>query len=253
MNSKKYNFVGIAILALLFFNLNATAQVGVGTETPSTNAMLDVESTSKGFLPPRMSTTEKNNLGLALTTAASAADEGMIVYDTDLNSYNVWNGAAWIELAFSTPPSSIGNMYSTGTATTAISMTPVKLNTVTTLLNSTGFDDNGGANNSLRYIGTEVGKVFTVQATLSFAMTVAPAFPNGVTFSITKNGSSSAELGLVITVEHEVPANGFIDLAKLVTITGTVSLDPNDTIEVWVQSSSPFNMITNSLNIVLSE
>ncbi len=41
-------------LLLLFTGINVNAQVGIGKATPAASAQLDVSSTTKGFLPPRM-------------------------------------------------------------------------------------------------------------------------------------------------------------------------------------------------------
>lgn len=57
---------------------------------PDNSAQLDVASTTKGFLPPRMTTLEKNAI------AAPAA--GLMVYDTTLARPCFYNGAAWITL-----------------------------------------------------------------------------------------------------------------------------------------------------------
>jgi hypothetical protein len=51
--------------------------LGLGTATPNANAILDVVSTTKAFLPPRMTTTQKN--------AIASPTAGMVVYDTTLN------------------------------------------------------------------------------------------------------------------------------------------------------------------------
>lgn len=44
-------------------------------------------STTQGFLPPRMTTTNK--------TAIASPAEGLVVYDTTLHKLSVWTGAAW--------------------------------------------------------------------------------------------------------------------------------------------------------------
>ena len=67
--------------------LNTTGSFGFGTITPSASAVVDLNSTTKGFLPPRMTTTEKN----AITTPAT----GLVVYDSTLNKLAVYTGAAW--------------------------------------------------------------------------------------------------------------------------------------------------------------
>ena len=59
--------------------LSATtfAQTGIGTTTPNASAQLDVSSTTKGFLPPRVALTSTNS---ASPLAAHVA--GMVVYNT---------------------------------------------------------------------------------------------------------------------------------------------------------------------------
>jgi hypothetical protein len=68
-----------------------TSSVGVGIDgSPVTSAALAVNGTSKGFLPPRMTTTQKN----AISTPAS----GLMVYDTDTNKLCCYNGTSWNDL-----------------------------------------------------------------------------------------------------------------------------------------------------------
>ena len=54
------------------------------------SAVLECNSTTRGFLPPRMTTTQKN----AIATPAT----GLMVYDTTLNLICVYNGTSWITL-----------------------------------------------------------------------------------------------------------------------------------------------------------
>jgi hypothetical protein len=70
--------------------LNNNANVLIGTTTDVASAVLNVESTTKGFLPPRMTTTQKN----AIATPA----EGLMVYDTDLKRPCFYDGTSWITL-----------------------------------------------------------------------------------------------------------------------------------------------------------
>jgi hypothetical protein len=58
----------------------------VGTSTDVASAIFNVSSTTKGFLPPRMTTTQKN----AITSPAA----GLVVYDTTLNKLCVYT-TAW--------------------------------------------------------------------------------------------------------------------------------------------------------------
>jgi len=65
--------------------------VSVGKTTdPVASAALEVVSTSKGFLPPRMTTTEKNAI------ASPAA--GLVLYDSTTNKLQCYNGSTWNDL-----------------------------------------------------------------------------------------------------------------------------------------------------------
>lgn len=70
----------------------AFGQVGVGTSAPDPSAALDVTSSSKGFLPPRMTESER--------TSISSPATGLIVYQTDgTKGLYVYSGSAWIPQA----------------------------------------------------------------------------------------------------------------------------------------------------------
>jgi len=73
------------------------AQIGIGTNTviPDKSSILDIQSTTKGMLAPRMSTAQR--------TAISQPAESLLVYDTDLKNFFTFSGGAWKELgAFGT-------------------------------------------------------------------------------------------------------------------------------------------------------
>ena len=67
-----------------------SGNVAINTTTDVASSLLTMESTTKGFLPPRMTTTQKN----AIATPAT----GLMVYDTTLNLISVYNGTIWISL-----------------------------------------------------------------------------------------------------------------------------------------------------------
>ena len=66
-----------------------TGSLGIGVDPPSSTALLDVASTTKGLLAPRMTTVQR----LAIINPAN----GLIVYDTDVKSLQVYDavGGAW--------------------------------------------------------------------------------------------------------------------------------------------------------------
>ena len=70
-------------------NVGFSQRVVFGSTTLSAaSAQVQIDSTTRGFLPPRMTTTERN----AITSPAA----GLMVYDTTLNVIMYYNGTSWI-------------------------------------------------------------------------------------------------------------------------------------------------------------
>lgn len=76
-----YNWLG---------NYNALGTWNMGGATTEATAIVNIQSTTKGFLPPRMTTTQKN----AIASPAS----GLMVYDTTTNKLCCYNGTSWNDL-----------------------------------------------------------------------------------------------------------------------------------------------------------
>ena len=95
------------ILVFLWITATINAQVGINTDNsaPDNSAMLDVKSTNKGFLPPRITLTQRNGMVSPAT--------GLIIFNTDCNDIQYYNGAGWIPLGnngiLATPGSFTGN------------------------------------------------------------------------------------------------------------------------------------------------
>lgn len=85
--------------------------VTIGTITPSAVAILQADSTTKGFLPPRMTTTQKN----AITAIA-----GLQVYDSTLNDLQFYNGSSWIATGGVTSAAATSNQLAVSGATGAV-------------------------------------------------------------------------------------------------------------------------------------
>ena len=79
----------IFITGLLTTLFTMTAQVGIGTTSPDNSAALEVQSTTKGLLPPRLTYSQMN----AITDPA----EGLMIYCTDCATKGlyVFNASIW--------------------------------------------------------------------------------------------------------------------------------------------------------------
>jgi hypothetical protein len=80
-------FLILATNATERLRVSATGEVGIGTTSPSTKALLEISSTTKGFLPPRMTTAQRD--------AITSVPAGLMIYNTSTNKLNFYNGTAW--------------------------------------------------------------------------------------------------------------------------------------------------------------
>jgi hypothetical protein len=97
--SRKSILIGLLLLVSVTFT---HAQVGVGTVTPHASAQLDVSSTTKGLLPPRMTTAQRN--------AISNPATGLIIFNTTSNALNIYFSGAWFQLNSSAITGSIATL-----------------------------------------------------------------------------------------------------------------------------------------------
>jgi hypothetical protein len=65
----------------------SSGAVGIGTSSPAASAILDVASTAKGFLPPRMTTSQRDAIASAAT--------GLLIFNTTTGQVEVYTGSAW--------------------------------------------------------------------------------------------------------------------------------------------------------------
>ena len=79
-------------LLLLLLVLQASlsiSQVGIGTVSPNASSALDITSTTKGLLIPRMTTVQRN--------AISAPAQGLIIFNLDDQCLDIYYGSDWIK------------------------------------------------------------------------------------------------------------------------------------------------------------
>ncbi|WP_428657655.1 hypothetical protein [Runella sp.] len=70
--------------------LNYGSNVGIGTNTPDGCAVLDISSTTKGLLLPRMTTTQRD--------AIANPQNGLVIYNSTLNKFQGRENGAWVNL-----------------------------------------------------------------------------------------------------------------------------------------------------------
>ncbi len=102
---KTMKFILLTLLMIIGININAQVSINTDGSTPDESAMLDVKSTEKGLLPPRMTETERD--------AISNPVAGLIIYCIDCIEMQMYNGTAWVNMigspASQAPPPQCGN------------------------------------------------------------------------------------------------------------------------------------------------
>ncbi len=84
------------IFLLLFFTSTIffvkAQNVGIGTNSPNSSAALDIKSSNRGLLIPRLTTTQRNGISNPATA--------LLVFDTDKGSIMFYDGGSWRALSF---------------------------------------------------------------------------------------------------------------------------------------------------------
>ena len=70
--------------------ITTSGSLGIGTASPASNSALEVSSTSKGLLLPRLTTTERN--------AISSPPSGLWIYNTTTSTFQCYANGSWTNL-----------------------------------------------------------------------------------------------------------------------------------------------------------
>jgi hypothetical protein len=146
---------------------------GISTFSDTASAKLFVNSTTKGFLPPRMTTTQKNAIGTPAT--------GLIVYDTTLNRLSGYNGTVW--------DNNIASGY-------ALQMSCIALTSITLVNNAALYMGNGV---SLNVATTNLSPIYIPRTgTIKYVKVIGVFSTSGSSdswsMSVLKNGSSATTI-----------------------------------------------------------
>lgn len=85
--------LSLLIVLQLSIICSFSQSVGIGTTSPHASAQLDVSSTTKGVLIPRMTDAEKN--------AIPSPAPGLLIFNTNTNSFQYYHLSSWVNISHS--------------------------------------------------------------------------------------------------------------------------------------------------------
>jgi len=169
----------------LFFSMHLFAQTGIGTSTPNASAKLEVASTDKGLLIPRMTKAQREAITL------SGAANGLLVYQTDDLAGFYVNTSTTTTIAWTRVNSNwnrTGNdiSYTVGNISTTGALTGGNLSTS----NLSGFAANV-ASISANYSITSAdnGKVIQSTSASAITITIPTGLPTGFNCTVVQMGA----------------------------------------------------------------
>ena len=202
----------IPLITLLISSTISYAQVGIGTSSPAGSSQLDVSSTTKGFLPPRMTTNQRD---LILSPAT-----GLQIYNTDNRAIETYTGTSgeWLTLgrgkSGATKNTALGvrtlNSNTTGGNNTAIGWFTLYDNTTGSYNTAVGraplYKNTSGSNNT----ATGYSALFNnTSASNNTATGYQSLFSNTTGYNNTANGYKALYSN---TTGHKNNALGYLSL-----------------------------------------
>jgi hypothetical protein len=164
--------------------------VGIGTTTPSASAKVEIASTTQGFLPPRMTTAQRD--------AISSPAAGLTIYNTTVNCLQWWNGTLWFD--------GCGNSSITGSISALTCASATNIGTLTSGTVASGVSSsvpytggNGGTHNGQAVTSTGVTGLTAIlsagifafgSGSLTYTITGTPASSGTANFALSIGGQS---------------------------------------------------------------
>ena len=257
------------LLAVVLLTVTTFAQVGIGTTTPEASAALDITSTTKGLLIPRMTNVQRQ--------AISNPVAGLMVYVTDFvgGTFLFYNGTDWKELSLTQARTAPGDPTITGVASgdeqVTVSFTAPSSNGGSAITSYTATSSPGGLTGTVAQSGdgtiivtgltNGTGYTFTVTATNTIGTSAASAAsssltPLGAPSSPTITGVASGDEQVAVSFTAPSSNGGSAITSYTATsspggLTGTVSPSGDGTITVTgLTNGTPYTFAVTATNAI---
>ena len=180
--------VGKTLKELMYMDDINGGRIGIGTNSPNSNAALEISSTNQGFLPPRLTTAQRDAIPAATKPA------GLMVYNTTTNCMDFWNSSAWVSMCgATTPPAGSIIAVTCASATNNGTITTGVNNSVTSSIPYTG--GNGGSHGGQTVTSTGVTGLTATLSAGSFANG-----PGNLIYTITGTPSAVGNANFAINI-----------------------------------------------------
>ncbi|MEQ1615650.1 MAG: glycine-rich domain-containing protein [Hyphomicrobiaceae bacterium] len=176
---------------------NTSKALGIGTASPSSKAVLDLTSTTKGFLPPRMTTAQRD--------AIAAPSTGLIVYNTTNAALEMFNGTSWTSVGSALPNGAIAAFASASCPSGWSEYTPARGRFLRGIDNGVGLD--AGGTRAPGHQQTDATAINGLSATTNASLNILSPQPNTGGAHDLSRGPSAGSVTLASTDPETRPYN----------------------------------------------
>ena len=165
------NYVDINSPQTVVGSKSFSGNVRVGSTTPKASAALEVASTTQGFLPPTMTTAQRDLI--------SNPAIGLVVYNTTINCLEWYNGTTWFNSCNTVSPLDSSNSFAVVSA----------------------YDCSGVLSGNLKIEESIAGvtKTLVANVTKSGSYSIATNTVNGITFSASGRFTATGNQNIIMT------------------------------------------------------
>jgi uncharacterized protein (TIGR02145 family) len=224
----------ILLLILVIPKITLT-QVGIGTNTPASSSILEISSTSKGFLAPRLTTSERD----AMVNPAN----GLQIFNITTGCLNYFIDNTWFEKCGTQITSSIGELKCheanlNGTITNGSSISNVTVNIPYTGAYSVSYGNQTISSTGVNGITANLSAstLFNGSGDLFFTLTGTPTSAGNAEFALSIAGESCTfKVPVLIDLASQYPSGtincygqGYTNIVEVTNPnTGKIWMDRN--------------------------